>query len=299
METLKGCISDIIPFSLHDGPGIRTTVFFKGCPLHCLWCHNPETQAFHPQNLYMPEKCVHCGGCETVCLKKQRNADGTWKRNASVCIGCRACEKICPTGANHVNGQFMTPDEVLRATIGDRIFYQTSGGGVTFSGGEPLSQGEFLYKTAKLHSEAGIHTILETSGFGKWEVLEAVMPYISTFYFDWKVTDPKLHHKMTGVDNLLIRSNLEHLNRAGADIVLRCPIIPGCNDTETHFRGIGRLTKELKQIRQVDVLAYHAVGNDKRKRMGLEPDGFRADDTHKMIWKAAIEEACCVPVAMP
>ncbi len=298
MNDLKGCISDIIPFSLHDGPGIRTTVFFKGCPLHCLWCHNPETQAFHSQNLYMPEKCIHCGGCESVCPEKQRSSGGKWITNAMLCIGCGACEKICPVDANHINGHFMSPEEVLGRTIGDLIFYQTSGGGVTFSGGEPLAQGEFLCETARLHTEAGIHTILETSGFGSQKVLEAVIPYISTFYFDWKVTNPELHKKMTGADNRLIRSNLEYLNQAGADIVLRCPIIPGCNDTKEHFEGIGRLTKELKQIRQVDVLPYHSVGNDKRKRMGLESDGLVQNDTCKARWKAAIEAACCVPVTM-
>ena len=297
MKYVNGCISEIIPFSLNDGPGIRTTVFFKGCPLHCLWCHNPETQALHPQNLYMPEKCIHCGGCKAVCPSGLRKSDGRWQSDGSSCRGCGQCGKICLPGANTVNGRIMTPQEVLHATVQDKIFYQTSGGGVTFSGGEPLMQGEFLCETAKLHAQEGLHTILETSGFGSWHVLEQVLPYISVFYFDWKVTDPELHRKLTGADNRLIRQNLERLNDAGADIVLRCPMIPGCNDTPEHFRGIGELTRTMRKIRQVDVLPYHPIGNDKRKKMGLVPDGFvRPEDEQTAQWRAAIAAECRVPV---
>lgn len=298
MEETRGCISDIIPFSLNDGPGIRTTVFFKGCPLHCLWCHNPETQAVQPQNLYTPEKCIHCGAC-AVCPEKLRKKDGQWECDGTGCNGCGTCTAVCSSGANKRNGKMMTPKEVLHETVQDRIFYETSGGGVTFSGGEPLMQGRFLYETVKLHAEAGIHTILETSGFGKWSVLESILPYISTFYFDWKVTDPELHKKFTGADNRLIRQNLERLNMAGTDIVLRCPIIPGCNDTPEHFRGIGKLTHEMSCIRQVDVLPYHPIGNDKRKKLGLMPDGFVCpDETGREEWRAAIAAECCVAVTI-
>ena len=294
---LKGCISDIIPFSLHDGPGIRTTVFLKGCPLRCPWCHNPETQSRTPVNMYSQEKCIQCGRCSAACPQKMRMQDGSWLKDCSPCTGCGACVEACPTGANKINGYYLTPEEVLKTTIKDRIFYKKSGGGVTISGGEALMQEEFLVETARLHAEAGIDLVLETCGFGRWAALERLLPYVSYFYFDWKMTNPEAHKELTGVDNILIRSNLEKLNQAGAKVVLRCPIIPGCNDVEEHFIGIGQLTQELDCIQEVELLPYHSLGNSKRKKMGLELDGFVTPEAEQgQKWKAFVEQYSRVPV---
>ena len=299
MMEVKGCISDIIPFSLHDGPGIRTTVFLKGCPLRCPWCHNPETQRKAPVNMYYQEKCVHCGRCELACPKKLRASDGSWIQDNSACDGCGACVAACPVGANKINGSYMTPEEVLKVTIKDHVFYKKSGGGVTISGGEALMQEEFLCETARLHKEAGIDLVLETCGFGRWSALEKLLPHVSLFLFDWKITDSEEHKRLTGVDNTLIRENLEKLNAAGANIILRCPIIPGCNDTEEHFCGIGELTQRLECIREVEILPYHSLGNSKRKKMGLQQDGFEPPELEKsQQWKEILQQYCWVPVKL-
>lgn len=299
MSDIKGIISDIIPFSLYDGPGIRTTVFLKGCPLRCQWCHNPETQSRLPMNMYSMEKCVHCGRCENICPEGLRAADGSWTSDNSKCSACGACVSICPVKANKINGYYATPREVLEITEKDRLFYEKSGGGVTISGGEALMQPEFLYELCKLHAEAKINLCLETCGFGNWSALESILPYISQFLFDWKMTDPKAHKRLTGTDNGLILQNLERLNAAGAEIILRCPIIPGCNDREEHFRGIGQLTERFHNIKQVEILPYHSLGNYKRKKMGLRQDGFvTPEEEHSDHWKAAIERYSCVPVKL-
>jgi len=299
MKTIKACISDIIPFSLHDGPGIRTTVFLKGCPLRCGWCHNPETQSRTPMCMYTQEKCIHCGRCKAACPLGLRAEDGSWCRDNSACTACGACVSVCPVGANKINGYYLTAEEVLQKTLKDRVFYEKSGGGVTISGGEALMQEEFLYEVCRLHKEARIDVVLETCGFGRWSALERVLPYVSLFLYDWKMTEPVAHRELTGVDNELIRENLGRLNEAGAKVLLRCPIIPGCNDTEEHFQGIGQLTRTHSCIQEVEILPYHSLGNSKRKRMGLAQDGFaQPEEAQKRNWKEAIQKYSRVAVKL-
>lgn len=292
---MKGMISDVISFSLNDGPGLRTTVFFKGCPLRCRWCHNPETHRMAAQCLYLEAACAHCGACAQVCPRKGRGADGSWI-DASACIGCGACAQACPNEASRINGREMTAAEVLRQTARDLPFYR-NGGGVTFSGGEPLMQIDFLEELLRVHREAGIHTALETTGYAPWESLWRIIPLVDLFLLDWKHTNPQQHRAWTGVDNALIRENLLQLDRAGAEIILRCPVIPGVNDSREHFEGIGELTHACRHIRQVDLLPYHAVGNSKREQLGLGKDGFTVPEEETVrSWHEQLRLLCAVPV---
>ena len=290
---MRGLISDIIPFSVNDGPGIRTSVFFKGCPLRCRWCHNPEAQGDRPQAMVQQSRCVHCGAC-AVCPGGARGPHGEY--DPKRCAGCGLCASVCPAGACRISGVFMTPEEVLEKVLPDKPFFRERGG-VTLSGGEPMRQPAFARAVAKLLGENGIGVALETSGFSPWEHLAAMLPYVDRFLYDWKLTDPDAHRSWTGADNLLIRENLQRLHSEGADIVLRCPLIPGVNDTPEHFAGIARLTRELPRLLRVDLLPYHALGNDKRAQLGLPRDGFSVPGEETVRrWHAALEAACAIPV---
>ena len=295
---MLGFVSDIISFSLADGPGIRTTVFFKGCPLRCAWCHNPETQRQRPQAMYQAYLCVHCGRCSIACPQGCRDVDGSWVAGSDTCIGCGACAQVCPTGTNTLNGQAMTPEQVCERVLRDKPFFRKRGG-VTFSGGEPLMQPHFLLTCAQHLHEAGISTAIDTRCFPPWETMSALLPWMDLFLCGWKVTDPAAHRQLTGVDHALIAENLARLSDAGAHIILRCPIIPGCNDAQGHFDGIARLADKLAGIERVELLPYHATGNDKRRRLGLPADGFRVpEDTEKEAWLSYLHSVCKTPVEL-
>ena len=292
---MQGIITDIIPFSVNDGPGIRTSVFFKGCPLRCRWCHNPETQEPGPQAMVLPTRCVHCGAC-AACPSGARRKHGEY--DSSRCIGCGLCVARCPMEACRISGMTVTPEEVLAQILPDRPFFRKRGG-ATLTGGEPLFQPEFATALAALLRENGINVMLETGGYAVWERFTEILPFVNRFLFDWKITDPELHRRFTGADNLLIRDNLQKLCDSGADIVLRCPIIPGVNDNQAHFQGIANLAKALPSIRQVDLLPYHALGNDKRAQLGLPHDGFSVPDEETVQrWREELQAQCAVPVCL-
>lgn len=291
---MRGLIADILPFSVSDGPGIRTSVFFKGCPLRCAWCHNPEDQLPGRQVMVRFSACLRCGAC-SVCPGGARGSAGEY--DMTRCTGCGTCVSLCPAGACRMHGQYMDAEEVASRVLRDRPFFRARGG-VTLTGGEPLSQAAFARDVAqRLHAE-GVHVLVETCGFVPWEAFQAVLPFADGFLYDWKITDPQEHRRRTGQDNRLILNNLRRLDREGADIVLRCPVIPGVNDTQAHFRGIGQLTEELPRIRHVDILPYHPLGNDKRGQLGLEKDGFHAPDAADVLsWKEQLQRLCRVPVS--
>ena len=292
---MRGLITDIIPFSVNDGPGIRTSVFFKGCPLRCRWCHNPEAQHGGPQVMVLKTRCVQCGAC-SVCPHGARGPRGEY--DAARCTGCGLCVSVCPREACRVSGTPMAPEEALARILPDKPFFRRRGG-VTLTGGEPLYQPKFARALAALLQKNGIGVALETCGCVPWERLAALLPFVSLFLYDWKITDPEAHRQWTGADNLLIRENLTRLHDSGAQIVLRCPIIPGVNDTLAHFQGIARLTEEMPRIVRVDILPYHALGNDKRAQLSLPADGFSVPDEKTVLrWQVDLQALCAVPVRL-
>lgn len=266
-----GRIFDIQRFSIHDGPGIRTNVFLKGCPLRCKWCHNPEGLKTHPDLSYNAEKCIGCGACAAVCPHGCHTIDGQGHRfDRSRCVVCGKCCEVCYTDALERLGREATVQEVLDEVLKDRPFYETSGGGMTLSGGEPLYQPRFAVALLAGAKEAGLHTCIETSGFCPEETLRSVMDDVDIFLFDIKETDPVRHEAFTGVSNKIILRNLHLLEEAGKSIVLRCPVIPGFNARDEHFRQVALLASSLRHVLRVELEPYHPLGISKSERLGRE-----------------------------
>ncbi len=272
---VTGRIFDIQRFSLHDGPGIRTTVFMKGCPLHCIWCHNPESISPHPAVSFVPEKCIGCGYCFRVCPNGGHRMDPEkgHVRDRERCEACGLCTRECYSGALELVGRDATVEEVLGEVLRDTPFYETSGGGMTLSGGEPLQQTEFTEALLSAAKKAGLHCCVDTSGHAQWDSFERVIPFVDLFLYDYKQTDPDLHRKYTGASNELILANLRKLHQRGATVRLRCPIIPGLNDHEEHFAGIAALARELPGLEGVQIMPYNRLGESKLERLGLDATG--------------------------
>ena len=267
--TTSGTVFDIKRFSLHDGPGIRTTVFLKGCGLRCWWCHNPESQYFHPELLLRAERCIQCAACVEECPQTaiMHNGDD-FVTDRTVCEGCGICTDACYTEAREIVGRTMTVEAVMDAILRDVAFYDESGGGVTFSGGEPLLHGEFLLALLQACKNNGLHTILDTCGHAPTESLHAVHPYIDLFLYDLKMMDSERHRAVTGASNERIVQHLRLLSENGHRIILRIPIIPHINDDDANLDQIGALARELPGIERVDILGYHRIGSEKHARLG-------------------------------
>jgi glycyl-radical enzyme activating protein len=267
----KAIIFDIQRASLHDGPGIRTAVFFKGCPLDCLWCHNPESQTDSPQLFYFDETCVQCGLCRQTCGNKAHEViKGTHTIDYNSCERCGRCVEACNSRALKIVGKEMSVAEVMAEVVPDIDFYKRSNGGVTLSGGEPLTQFEFASELLKSCKEFGINTCVDTSGFAASSSFKQLFPYIDMLHFDYKITGSALHKKYTGVTDELILANLELAYHSGTPVILRCPIIPGINDTELHFKAIKRLDEKYPDLKGIELLPYHAMGNSKQTSIGAE-----------------------------
>jgi pyruvate formate lyase activating enzyme len=275
-----GIIFDIQRFSLHDGPGIRTTVFFKGCPLKCLWCHNPESINPEIELAFYPYKCINCGSCILVCpTGALQNDDLKGKKyDREICQFCWKCAEACPGEALKVQGKRYTVEEVLTEVLRDLPFYKQSGGGVTLSGGEPTFQFDFCLALLKACKENNISTALDTSGFIPWERLERLLPFVDIFLYDIKHMDSEEHKRLTGVPNEVILENLLKLDKTGKPIEIRIPIIPGYNDSEKNIEAVSNFIKGLKSIKGVRLLPYHKLGlskpwlfNNKRGILDLEP----------------------------
>lgn len=271
MRDVKGKIFEIQRFSIHDGPGIRTTVFLKGCSLKCRWCHNPESISPKPLLSFLPDKCIGCGYCLKTCRRGAHQlADGKHVLDRSLCEVCGQCTLECYAGALEMVGREVTAGEVIDEVRRDEPFYRTSGGGMTLSGGEPLVQIEFSEALLKSAKETGLHCCMETSGCADFSRLERVMPLVDLFLFDIKDIDPAHHVEFTGVSNVLILENLRKLHDRGAKVRLRLPVIPGFNDREDHFRGVAELAKSLPQTEGVQIMPYHRLGISKLERMGFK-----------------------------
>lgn len=255
-------------FSIQDGPGIRTTVFFKGCPLDCAWCHNPEGKHIDPVLSYLEEKCVGCKKCVAVCPKGVHSFEnGIHNVDRTECIGCGACANACFYGALEVYGKKHTVNEILREVAKDAAFYGETGG-ITVSGGEPFAQYEALIKLLKALKENGYNICLETSGFTSSKNITEAAKYVDIFLYDYKLTNPQKHLEFTGVPQDKIINNLFALDKIGATVVLRCPIIPQVNDCEEHFEGIARVANEHASIKSVELMPYHPLGISKSQNIG-------------------------------
>ena len=264
---ISGTVFDIKKFSIHDGPGIRTTVFLKGCPLSCVWCHNPEGISPSPEIHHWVNRCIACGDCAEVC---PQNAivfvDGKRSWQTQLCARCGACTVVCPAEAVQRLGDRMTVSDVLTEIEKDTVYYDRSGGGVTFSGGEPLSQVGFLAALLQACQAVGIHTAVDTCGFATLEGIRKIAPLTDLFLYDLKFIDAKRHLRYTGVPNDLILNNLRELAISAKEIIVRIPVIPGINDDPGNISGTGAFLASLENVQRVDLLPYHNTASDKYAR---------------------------------
>jgi pyruvate formate lyase activating enzyme len=264
-----GLVFNIQKYSVHDGPGIRSTVFLKGCPLCCAWCHNPEGISPRRELLVVESRCLACGECREACPFGAVLVDqGVLPTRNESCTLCAACVEACPTGARQVAGREMSVAEVMAEVLKDRVFYEDSAGGVTFSGGEPLLQPQFLRGLLEACRAHGLHTAVDTCGFACTDHLLEIAPLTGLFLYDLKFMDEAKHREFCGVSNAPILANLQRLSHAHANIWLRVPVIPGVNDDEANLAGIARFVAGLAGIRQVNLLAYHKSGVQKHARLG-------------------------------
>lgn len=297
---MQGKVFNIQRFSVNDGPGIRTTVFLKGCMLNCLWCHNPESKSSKPQLMFHAGQCIGCGACVQACPLGLHSfaENGEHRIDREKCVACGKCVDAC-VGALEIAGKNMSVEEVLKEVLKDKAFYDNSQGGMTVSGGEPLMQPDFTLELFKAAKAAGLHTCIETCGFAKWELIEKLLPYVDLFLWDVKESDSGKHREFTGVPNEQILENLHRLNASGAQIVLRCPIIPGYNDRPEHLKHIGELAEALSGVIRVDVEPYHPLGKSKSEDLGqtyaLGEMGF-AEEASVKVWMETIAAITSKPV---
>ena len=265
---MTGYILSIERCSLHDGPGLRTTVFLKGCSLSCVWCHNPESKSFKPELFYYVEKCTFCKRCMLACASSVHHvSDNEHKIERDSCIACEKCVQKCLSNAIELKGLLMPVQKVLDVVLKDKRYYENSGGGLTVSGGEPLHQLDFTLELLRLTKENDIHTCLETSGFSPTDKLLFLLPYVDLFLYDYKESNNEKHLNYTGVSNELIIKNLHALDDNGGKIILRCPIITGYNDYDEHFKSITKTANSLKNIIGIHLMPYNPMGSSKATRI--------------------------------
>ncbi len=267
-------IFNIQKFSTHDGDGVRTTIFFKGCPLRCMWCHNPESQHYYKELIFHHHKCTACGQCVAKCKQGANSiVDGKIVFDRSKCTACGVCTDWCITEARELAGKEYTVDALVKEAMKDKIFYEQSGGGVTLSGGEVMASQHMDYVEEvcrKLH-ENGVSVFIDTSGYTDYENLKRILPYVDVFLYDIKVMDPEDHKKYIGVDNSLILENLKKLSDEGAGLYIRLPIIQQVNATDEHIESVIHFLKENNiHARQVNLLPYHDIGKGKYASLDME-----------------------------
>jgi pyruvate formate lyase activating enzyme len=281
---MKGIITDVQRFSVHDGPGIRTLIFLKGCPLFCPWCCNPETQAKTPEIAFFDFKCIQCDNCVKVCSESAILKSGSQRIDRAKCTLCGACVQECPSGALKIRGELMSVEEVYEIIEKDRIFYEKSGGGVTFSGGEPLVQHEFLREMLEMSKNNGLHTAVETSGFADRPIFEKVMGKVDLFLYDLKIMDNGKHREIVGTGNEPVVENLQKLAGSGKNVIVRIPVVPGFTMNGNNMTEIFAFVASLKEINTVHLLPYHKYGKSKYRFIGrnCELENTEAPDGEEM-----------------
>lgn len=270
MKTLM--VFDLQRFALHDGPGIRTTVFVKGCPLDCIWCHNPESKKREAQLGFLGKNCIGCGKCVDICENKVHKIteNGKHRIDYTRCVTCGKCVNTCLENALKIFGKKMSFDEILEIVMKDFDFYEKSGGGLTISGGEPMLQFQAVFELVKAAKKKKLNICLDTCGQSSKENFGKIAEYVDLFLFDYKITDSDEHKKYTGVDNQKILENLDYLCTNGNRVFLRCPIIPGINDNECHYKSIAALSRKYDAIEQVNLMTYHDMAKGKAMQIGEE-----------------------------
>lgn len=265
----EGLVSEIQRYSVHDGPGIRTMVFLKGCFLTCPWCCNPESKNPLPLIGYHASKCIGCKQCADICPSGAIYFDKKGMHyNRNSCTVCELCAQECPSGALRIHGKTMTVNEVMQIALRDQLFYTNSGGGVTISGGEPFYQPEFLFQLLTAFKKKGIHTAIETTGYVEWPAFEKVLDSLDFLLFDLKIFDPVKHQLVLGVDNEIILQNLIRCSEKSIPIHVRIPVIPGYTDDRENITQIARFLQPLNHIQKVHLLPYHRIGMTKYKQIG-------------------------------
>lgn len=299
-DTRKGLVFDISRFCVDDGPGIRTTVFLKGCPLSCVWCHNPESQKFRKEISFDGNRCVGCRACEPVCPHGSHQFGGQGHGfDRSGCDICGRCVDVCLYGALRMVGSEMTVNQIIDTVLRDRVFYDESEGGMTLSGGEPLSQPQFSFSLLQAAKRNGLHTCVETCGYVARGTLLDISSVTDIFLYDLKHMIPEKHVEYTGVDNQSIIDNLIALDSSGAKSILRLPIIPGCNDNEAHLQKVGALSMALRNVLRIELLPYHPLGVSKNMQVGQKAEYDNEaipDATAKEVWVDCISRHTDVEV---
>lgn len=266
----SGMIFDIKRYAINDGPGIRTAVFFKGCPLECLWCHNPEGQSSQPQLMFRANRCTASMACIEACPLGAIRWEGSSITDWEACDSCGKCAEVCFSGAREIVGRGMTLSTLMAELERDIPFYEQSGGGVTFTGGEPMYQLEFLHDALLACKDAGIHTVVDTSGHAPWDGFELVRPLVDLFLYDVKLMDEFRHIQYTGVSNRLLLENLLRLSNTAAHILVRIPLIPGVNDDEENIEHTGSFLSSLSHLDGVELMPYHEIGLAKYQALGMD-----------------------------
>lgn len=275
-----GIIFNIQKFCMHDGDGIRTCVFLKGCPLRCIWCHNPESLEKAPRLSFSKLKCSSCGMCLAVCKAARTIENGVLSIERDKCIGCGKCIDVCLNDANEIIGKEMTAAEVMAEILKDKMFYDASGGGITVTGGEPSYQADFTLEILRLSKAAGISFCIETCGMGSRDFYKKAADLGATFLYDIKCIDSDRHRRLTGADNAHIISNLQYLMDRGADIIIRLPLVPDCNDSDEDIALLADFLKNCRgRYRYAEIMPYHTLGTGKAEKIGIATSYAHANAT--------------------